>query len=89
MHDEDSSAVNGLAQDFTTSGRPLAKSTDVSHGFDRESSVAMLTETYRSVLTAIGEDPNREGLLKTPERAAKAMIYFTKGYSENVAGNKR
>ena len=83
MHDEDGSAVNGLAQDFTTSGRPLAKSTDVSHGF------AMLTDTYRSILTAIGEDPNREGLLKTPERAAKAMIYFTKGYSENVAGNER
>jgi len=49
----------------------------------------MLTDTYRSVLTAIGEDPNREGLLKTPERAAKAMIYITKGYSENVAGNER
>lgn len=45
-----------------------------------------LTESYRSMLLAVGEDPTREGLLKTPERAAMAMMYFTKGYEESVAG---
>ena len=40
----------------------------------------------RQILTSIGEDPNREGLLKTPERAAQAMMYFTKGYKEDVVG---
>lgn len=47
--------------------------------------VEKLTESYRTILTSLGEDPSREGLLKTPERAAKAMIYFTKGYEESVA----
>lgn len=32
----------------------------------------------------MGEDPDREGLLETPERFAKAMLFFTKGYEENV-----
>ena len=32
----------------------------------------------------VGEDPNREGLLDTPMRAAKAMTFFTKGYQETV-----
>lgn len=39
-----------------------------------------LTQHYHSVLELINEDPNREGLLKTPERAAKAMQFLTHGY---------
>ena len=39
---------------------------------------------YRAVLKQVGEDPNREGLLDTPMRAAKAMMFFTKGYTETV-----
>ncbi|KAL2159050.1 hypothetical protein VTH06DRAFT_2809 [Thermothelomyces fergusii] len=38
----------------------------------------------RTLLECVGEDPDREGLLATPERYAKAMLYFTKGYQENV-----
>eukprot|EP00035_Acanthoeca_spectabilis_P020574 m.433605 g.433605 ORF g.433605 m.433605 type:complete len:205 (-) comp17596_c0_seq1:1289-1903(-) len=36
------------------------------------------------LLKCIGEDPSREGLLKTPERWAKALLFFTKGYKESV-----
>ena len=39
-----------------------------------------LIETYRKTLELIGEDPNREGLEKTPERVAKAMQFLTHGY---------
>jgi GTP cyclohydrolase I len=40
-----------------------------------------LSDHYREVLSLIGEDPDREGLAKTPERVAKAVQYLTNGYS--------
>ena len=39
-----------------------------------------LIENYKEMLGLIGENPEREGLLKTPERIAKAMQYLTQGY---------
>ena len=39
-----------------------------------------LIENYRNSIALLGEDPAREGLLKTPERLAKAMQYITQGY---------
>lgn len=39
-----------------------------------------LKEHYTSIISLLGEDVNREGLIKTPERVAKAMISLTKGY---------
>lgn len=41
-----------------------------------------LERNYKEILSLLGEDPNREGLLKTPERMAKAMQHLTKGYYE-------
>ncbi|MFM7081592.1 MAG: GTP cyclohydrolase I, partial [Actinomycetota bacterium] len=38
-----------------------------------------LAAAYKDVLARIGEDPSREGLLKTPERVAKAMQFLTQG----------
>jgi GTP cyclohydrolase IA len=40
----------------------------------------------REILDCLGEDPDREGLKGTPERYAQAMLYFTKGYEENLKG---
>jgi len=39
-----------------------------------------LKQAYKKVISQIGEDPDREGLLKTPERAAKAMQFLNQGY---------
>ena len=40
---------------------------------------------YREILRLLGEDPQREGLLKTPLRVARAMQFLTKGYQEDGA----
>lgn len=45
-----------------------------------EGATNQLKDSYRGVIEAIGEDPAREGLLKTPERMAKAMQFLTQGY---------
>ena len=39
-----------------------------------------LTKNYKEAIALLGEDPEREGILKTPERVAKAMQYLTQGY---------
>ncbi len=51
-----------------------------------------LKGNYEKVLLLLGEDPEREGLLKTPERIAKAMQYLTQGYkmsAENILNSAK
>ncbi|KAA6459259.1 GTP cyclohydrolase I FolE [Acidobacteria bacterium AB60] len=40
-------------------------------------------DLYREILSRIGEDPNRDGLIATPARVEKALAYLTKGYEQN------
>ncbi|AEO64611.1 uncharacterized protein THITE_123928 [Thermothielavioides terrestris NRRL 8126] len=44
-----------------------------------------ISDAVRTILECIDEDPAREGLLDTPERYAKALLFFTKGYGEKVS----
>ena len=45
--------------------------------------IEKLSEHYRAILELLGEDTDREGLVKTPERIAKAMCFLTRGYDED------
>ncbi|KAF2462782.1 GTP cyclohydrolase I [Lindgomyces ingoldianus] len=50
----------------------------------KEERLTKLAGAVRTILECVGEDPDREGLLDTPERYAKALLFFTKGYEENL-----
>src|SRR3989338_8881705 len=43
-----------------------------------------LVDLFDSVLTSLGEDTEREGLVKTPDRVAKALRFMTRGYQQDV-----
>ncbi len=43
-----------------------------------------MQEHFKKIIESIGEDPNREGLLNTPKRAAKAMEFLTQGYKTKL-----
>lgn len=49
-----------------------------------EENISALKKSYREVIHALGEDPDREGLQKTPERIAKAMQFITQGYKTDA-----
>ena len=51
---------------------------------EKEKIISRLADHYREILRLIGEDPEREGLKKTPERAAKALFAITQGYGQNA-----
>jgi hypothetical protein len=53
---------------------------------ERASREKRMTSAVRTILECIGEDPDREGLLKTPERYAQAIMWMTRGYEERLAG---
>jgi GTP cyclohydrolase IA len=52
--------------------------------FQSKSERLSVADHMREVLRALGEDPEREGLISTPERAGKALKYLTSGYSADV-----
>lgn len=75
--------------------RPESKSAQPADGWkgerprseeDNELNLPNLAAAYSSILRSLGEDPERQGLIKTPWRAATAMQFFTKGYQETISG---
>lgn len=59
-------------------------------GFERkdtynEGDLRALQQSFEAIIKHVGEDQHREGLLKTPERAAKAMQFITQGYEQDAA----
>lgn len=51
---------------------------------EKEKIISEIAGHYREILKLIGENPDREGLLKTPERAAKALYSITEGYDQDA-----
>ena len=53
--------------------------------FDEETTL-QIAQHVKEILALLGENPEREGLLKTPERVAKSLQFLTKGYQEDGVG---
>ncbi|WWC89758.1 GTP cyclohydrolase I [Kwoniella dendrophila CBS 6074] len=51
---------------------------------EKAANLELLSSAIRTVLECIGEDPDREGLQRTPDRYAKALMWMTKGYEERL-----
>ncbi|UJR10211.1 hypothetical protein I4U23_014425 [Adineta vaga] len=50
----------------------------------RDQRIQAISRSYQGILESIGEDPTRQGLLKTSKRAAEALVFFTKGYEQTI-----
>ncbi len=59
--------------------KPIRRATGTLEGLGEFST----QEMYRELLSRMGEDPGRDGLLATPDRAEKSMAFLTKGYKED------
>ena len=57
---------------------------EIDEGIDDAESVDQYARLVLEQLALVGEDPTREGLLRTPERVAKAMEFLTRGYHMRV-----
>eukprot|EP01084_Bolivina_argentea_P099973 179620_1 len=69
---------------YLCTGNNLLDPDDDSAAYDSEKAISIASH-YTEILKLLGEDINREGLLKTPLRAAKAMQFFSKGYYDNLS----
>src|SRR6185369_1330076 len=50
----------------------------------RPQDLSVMTGLVSQLLKSLGESPGRNGLLRTPERVAKALLFMTKGYHEDI-----
>lgn len=65
-------------------GRSLVSHVEDLPSVSRPQDIAVMTKLVTQLLTALGEAPGRNGLLRTPERVAKALLFMTKGYHEDI-----
>ena len=79
-------AVAGVKRRATDTSRALVANSNTDSSLKSmtpEERIAKMSQACKTILECVGEDPSREGLLKTPERWAKALCFFCHGYSLN------
>jgi GTP cyclohydrolase I len=65
-------------------GRSLVSHVEDLPRVSRPQDIAVMTKLVTQLLAALGESPGRNGLLRTPERVAKALLFMTRGYHEDI-----
>ena len=65
-------------------GRPPREAASPDGGAEARPTQSSAEASYRELLAFAGEDPAREGLIRTPHRAAEALKYLTRGYNQDV-----
>jgi GTP cyclohydrolase I len=87
-NDRTGSGAKSQTESRMTEPKPAARSAVPAHLANRTADeagiVAQMTGRFSDIITLLGEDVGREGLVKTPERAAKAMYFLTRGYRQNL-----
>ncbi|XP_070688313.1 GTP cyclohydrolase 1-like [Pempheris klunzingeri] len=86
-HDSDMNEVGVLYKNMCIESKHNGLCTEEKGSKDSADSnkLTRIKNAYSTMLSELGEDVDREGLLLTPLRAAKAMHFFTKGYKESIA----
>jgi len=77
--DDEASESPSTELAVSTSGKGKAKDNE-----SEEERLERMAGAVETILECLGEDPKREGLLKTPQRMAKALMYFTSGYKTTL-----
>jgi GTP cyclohydrolase I len=79
-----SETINDLSRISTRPDRNSLNGEESNISTPAEVSTEEMSAAVRTILLGVGEDPEREGLLKTPKRVAEAMKFLTSGYSQSL-----
>uniref|UniRef100_A0A7S1BAD2 GTP cyclohydrolase 1 n=1 Tax=Corethron hystrix TaxID=216773 RepID=A0A7S1BAD2_9STRA len=77
-------SIMSVCPTIPSSSGNVATPTTVCAEMTRETKIQRMTEACRTILECIGEDPDREGLVKTPHRWAEALMFFSSGYEKKL-----
>lgn len=80
------SKMNGNGIESLESPSKRAKKSVEEESNVREQRVSKISSAVKTILEQLGENPNREGLIKTPKRYAEALLFFSEGYEKSVKG---